>query len=84
VENDDAERTEMEVGVRGGVYNVSNVEGMAKITPKTLPFADHPVQAKVLVSQRILRITSRFAHREKFILNFSILSFAFRFNLLHP
>ena len=25
---------EMEVGVRGSVYNVSNVEGMAKIIPK--------------------------------------------------
>ena len=50
MENDDTERTEMEVGVRGGVFNVSNIEGMAKITPKTLSFTDHPTQNKILVS----------------------------------
>ena len=50
MENDEAERTEMEVGVRGGVYNVCNVEGMAKITPKTLSFTDHPAQDKMAVS----------------------------------
>ena len=50
MENDETERTEMEVGVRGGVYNVCNVEGMAKITPKTQPFADHPTQDNMAVS----------------------------------
>ena len=35
MENGEAEKIEMEVGVRGNVYNVSNVEGMAKIIPKT-------------------------------------------------
>ena len=50
MENDETERTEMEVGVRGGLYNVSNVEGMAKITPKTLCFTDHPTQDKIVVS----------------------------------
>ena len=50
MENDETERTEMEVGVRGGVYNVCNVEGMAKITPKTLSFTDHSAQDKMAVS----------------------------------
>ena len=49
VENEESERTEMEVGVRGGVYNVSNVEGMAKITPKTLSPTDS-TQDKMVVS----------------------------------
>ena len=49
VENEETERTEMEVGVRGGVYNVSNVEGMAKITPKTLSSTD-TTQHKMVVS----------------------------------
>ena len=49
MENEETERTEMEVGVRGGVYNVSNVEGMAKVTPKTLLPTD-TTQNKMVVS----------------------------------
>ncbi|XP_022781948.1 uncharacterized protein LOC111322968 [Stylophora pistillata] len=35
VENEASEKNEMEVGVRGGVYNVSNVDGVPKISPKS-------------------------------------------------
>lgn len=34
VENGETEKIEMEVGVRGSIYNVSNAEGTAKIIPK--------------------------------------------------
>lgn len=48
VENEEAEKIEMEVSVRGGVYNVSNVEGMAKITPKTPQNTDHAQDVTVV------------------------------------
>lgn len=35
MENEASEKNEMEVGVRGGVYNVSNVDGVPKISPKS-------------------------------------------------
>ena len=52
VENEEAEKVEMEVGVRGGVYNVSSVEGMAKIIPKAQT-AD-TVREKMVVSHFLL------------------------------
>ena len=48
LENEETEKLDMEVGVRGNVYNVSNVEGKAKITPKAQT-AD-AVQDKMAVS----------------------------------
>ena len=48
LENEETEKLDMEVGVRGNVYNVSNVEGKAKITPKAQT-ADG-VQDKMAVS----------------------------------
>ena len=51
LENEETEKLDMEVGVRGNVYNVSNVEGKAKITPKAQT-AD-AVQDKMAVSQMV-------------------------------
>ena len=48
LENEETEKLDMEVGVRGNVYNVSSVEGKAKITPKAQT-AD-AVQDKMAVS----------------------------------
>lgn len=48
MENEEAEKIEMEVSVRGGVYNVSNVEGMAKITPKAPQTTDHAQDVTVV------------------------------------
>ena len=48
LENEETEKLDMEVGVRGDVYNVSNVEGKAKIIPKAQT-AD-AVQDKMAVS----------------------------------
>ena len=56
MENEDTEKTEMEVGVRGNVYNVSSAEGMAKIIPKAQS-ADS-MRVKVLVSQLLLEVVS--------------------------
>lgn len=49
MDNEETEKTEMEVGVRGGVYNVSNIEGMAKILAKSQSITDD-TQDKMVVS----------------------------------
>ena len=56
MENEESEKTEMEVGVRGGVYNVSNVDGVPKIIPKSQSTTSGNTQSKTVITIIILII----------------------------
>ena len=46
----------MEVGVRGGVYNVSNVDGVPKITPKSQATTSGDMLSKTVITMVLIRM----------------------------
>ena len=46
----------MEVGVRGGVYNVSNVDGVPKISPKSQATTSGDILSKTVITMVLIRM----------------------------
>lgn len=46
----------MEVGVRGGVYNVSNVDGVPKISPKSQATTSGDMLSKTVITMVLIRM----------------------------
>ena len=46
----------MEVGVRGGVYNVSNVNGVPKISPKSQATTSGDILSKTVITMVLIRM----------------------------
>lgn len=46
----------MEVGVRGGVYNVSNVDGVPKISPKSQATTSGDMLSKTVITIVLIRM----------------------------
>lgn len=46
----------MEVGVRGGVYNVSNVDGVPKISPKSQATTIGDILSKTVITMVLIRM----------------------------
>lgn len=46
----------MEVGVRGGVYNVSNVDGVPKISPKSQATTGGDMLSKTVITMVLIRM----------------------------
>ena len=44
----------MEVGVRGGVYNVSNVDGVPKISPKSQATTSGDMLSKTVITMVLI------------------------------
>lgn len=46
----------MEVGIRGGVYNVSNVDGVPKISPKSQATTSGDMLSKTVITMVLIRM----------------------------
>lgn len=46
----------MEVGIRGGVYNVSNVDGVPKISPKSQATTSGDILSKTVITMVLIRM----------------------------